>query len=100
MSMWQVLEFQFQVGEQERHEVGFRFNRTLGPLRISVDDRPVVRKFKPFSMSATERYEFAVGQEEHHTVVIEKMRKGPLGGFRDQVCVAYVDDRLVGRYTG
>ena len=33
MTMWQVLEFQFEVGEEERHEVGFRFNRSLGPLR-------------------------------------------------------------------
>jgi hypothetical protein len=100
MSMWQVLEFQFEVGEEERHEVGFHFNRSLGPLRITVDDEPVVRKFKPFSFSSTERYELTVGREEHHDVVIEKSRKGFLGGFQDQVCVAYVDDKLVGRFTG
>jgi hypothetical protein len=100
MTMWQVLEFQFDVGDQERHEVGFRFNRSLGPLTISVDDQPVVKKFKPFSMSTTERYEFTVGDEERHDVVIEKTRKGFLGGFQSQQCIAYVDDEIVGAYKG
>ncbi|HVT41680.1 MAG TPA: hypothetical protein VHD39_01760 [Acidimicrobiales bacterium] len=100
MSMWQVLEFQFEVGKEERHEVGFRFNRSLGPLTISVDDEPVVKKFTPFSMTTTERYELSVGEQERHNVVIEKSRQGFLGGFQDQVCVAYVDDEFVGRYTG
>ena len=100
MTMWQVLEFQFEVGEEERHEVGFRFNRSLGPLRISVDDQPVVRKFKIFSGSTTERYELSVGEVERHDVVIEKHRQGFLGGFHPQECVAYVDAKEVGRYTG
>ncbi len=95
-----VLEFQFEVGEQERHEVGFRFNRSLGPLTISVDDVPVIKKFKVFSASTTERYELSVGETERHEVVIEKTRQGFLGGFQPQHCVAYVDDKEVGRYQG
>jgi hypothetical protein len=100
MTMWQVLEFQFEVGEAERHEVGFRFNRSLGPLTISVDDEPVVRKFKIFSASTTERYELSVGETERHDVVIEKRRRGFFAGFSPQECVAYVDEREVGRYSG
>ncbi len=100
MTVWQVLEFKFEVGEEERHAVGFRFNRTLGPLTISVDDRPVVKKFKMFCTSTTERYELTVGESEQHDVVIEKTRQGFLGGFHPQQCVAYVDDTEVGRYSG
>ncbi len=100
MAMWQVLEFQIEVGDEERHEVGFRFNRSLGPLTISVDDDPVIRTFTMFSMTPTERYELSVGDREQHRVVIEKRRKGFLGGFQPHECVAWVDDRQVGRYTG
>lgn len=95
-----VLEFHFEVGDAERHEVGFHFNRTWGPLRISVDDQPVIKKFRIFWPSRTERFELTVGQSEHHDVVIEKRRSRFMGGFSPQQCVAYVDDREVGRYSG
>lgn len=95
-----VLEFQFEVGDDERHEVGFRFNRSLGPLTISVDDQPVIKKFKIFSGSTTERYELTVGETERHNVVIEKTRRPFLGGMQPQACIAYVDDKEVGRYQG
>ncbi len=95
-----VLEFQFEVGEEERHEVNFRFNRTYGPVTISVDDQKVVHKLKMFSLAKTERYELAVGESERHDVVIEKTRKRWLGGFFPQECVAYVDEKEVGRYSG
>jgi hypothetical protein len=95
-----VLEFQFGVGEDERHEVGFRFNRTWGPLMISVDDQPVVKKFEMFRWSTTERFELTVGETERHDVVIEKKRKRWMSGFFPHQCIAYVDDEEVGRYSG
>ena len=95
-----VLEFQFEVGQGERHEVGFRFNRTWGPLRIKVDDETVVKKFDMFRWTTTERYELTVGQSERHDVVIEKKRKRWMGGFSPHQCVAWVDDEEVGRYSG
>jgi len=95
-----VLEFQFEVGEEERHEVNFRFNRTYGPVTISVDDEQVLRKVTHFSLYKTQRYEVAVGEKERHDVLIEKTRKRWLGGFFPQECVAYVDHREVGRYSG
>jgi hypothetical protein len=95
-----VLEFHFDVGEAEHHEVGFHFNRTWGPLRISVDDETVVKTFDIFRWATTERYELSVGETECHHVVIEKTRKRWTGGFVPQQCVAYVDDEEVGRYSG
>jgi hypothetical protein len=43
------LEFEFEVGQAERHNVAFRFDQLLGPLEISVDGIPVIRKFEMFS---------------------------------------------------
>ena len=93
------LEFEFEVGEAERHNVEFRFDQLLGPLQISVDGKPVVRKFEMFSLKRVGSYEFSVGSSEQHEVRIEKTRKALLGGFQAQECVTYVDGREIGRYS-
>ena len=93
------LDFDFEVGEAERHNVAFHFDQLWGPLRISVDGQPVVRKFKMFNFKRVERYEFSVGSTEPHDVRIEKDRKAIVGGFRVQQCVTYVDGHEVGRYS-
>jgi hypothetical protein len=93
------LEFEFEVGESERHNVEFRFDQLWGPLKISVDNQPVIKKFEMFSLKRTGRYEFSVGSTEPHEVRIEKKRKALVGGFQAQECVTYVDGREVGRYS-
>jgi hypothetical protein len=93
------LDFEFEVGETERHNVAFHFDQLWGPLRISVDGKPVVRKWGAFSFKRTKGYEFSVGSTEPHQVRIEKTRKAVAGGFQAQECVAYVDGQETGRYS-
>jgi len=98
MHIWKTNEFEFEVGDGERHSVRYRFNQSLGGLRIWVDDRLVVRKVKLFSLHATDRYEFPVGTDERHTVAIEQSRKRMVGGLRTQSCTTFVDGLAVGTY--
>jgi hypothetical protein len=93
------LDFEFEVGESERHNVAFKFDQLWGPLKISVDGKPVIKKLGMFSLKRTGRYEFSVGSSEPHEVRIEKTRKALMGGFQAQECVAYVDGHEVGRYS-
>jgi hypothetical protein len=93
------LEFEFEVGESERHKVAFRFDQLLGPLEISVDGKPVIKKFEMFSLRRTGRYEFSVGSSEPHEIRIEKRRSALVGGFQAQECVTYVDGEETGRYS-
>ncbi len=93
------LEFEFEVGETERQNVAFRFDQLLGPLQISVDGEPVVRRFEMFSLRRTGRDEFSVGSSEPHEVRIEQTRRALMGGFQAQVCVTYVDGNEIGRYS-
>ena len=58
------LDFEFEVGENERHNVTFAFDQLWGPLTISVDGQRVVRKLGMFSLRRTSRYEFSVGSDE------------------------------------
>src|SRR5271168_706977 len=59
-----LLEFEFEVGESERHSVAFRFDQLWGPLKISVDGNPVIKKFEMFTLRPTRHYEFSVGSSE------------------------------------
>ena len=93
------LDFEFEVGESERHNVAFQFDQMWGPLKISVDGKRVIRKLGMFSLRRTSRYEFSVGSIEPHQVRIEKTRKALVGGFQAQECVAYVDGQETGRYS-
>jgi hypothetical protein len=93
------LDFEFEVGESERHNVAFQFDQMWGPLKISVDGKRIIRKLGMFSLRRTSRYEFSVGSSEPHEVRIEKTRKALVGGFQAQECVAYVDGQETGRYS-
>lgn len=72
----------------------------LGPLTISVDGRPLVWKFEMFSASRARSYEFTVGKNERHDVVIQNIRNRVLGGFQPQECTIFVDGQQVGRVKG
>jgi hypothetical protein len=92
------LDFEFEVGENERHNVAFQFDQLWGPLKISVDGKRVIRKLGMFSLRRTRGYEFSVGSSEPHQVRIEQTRKAVVG-FQAQECVAYVDGQEMGRYS-
>ena len=93
------LDFEFEVGENERHNVAFQFDQLWGPLKISVDGKRVVRKLGIFSLRRTNRFEFSVGSSEPHQVRIDKTRRALVGGLQAQECVTFVDGQEVGRYS-
>lgn len=90
-----ITEFQFQVGVNELHTVGFRFNQSVGNLRISVDDVPIMRRFAMFSISTRKKYSFEVGNTEKHQVTIERVRQRIFGGLLPQKYIVSVDDQLL-----
>ena len=47
------LDFDFEVGEAERHNVAFTWDQLWGPMKISVDGKPVIRKLGWFSLRRT-----------------------------------------------
>jgi hypothetical protein len=93
------LDFEFEVGETERHNVAFEWDQLWGPLKISVDGKRVIHKMGMFGLGRTKGYEFSVGSNETHQVRIEKTRKALAGGLQAQECVTYVDGEEVGRYS-
>ncbi|MFF0123824.1 hypothetical protein ACFYP7_31600 [Micromonospora arida] len=93
------MKFKFDVGVQERYEVTFSFSKVWGGLSILVDGQPVRQELRVLSVELVKRYEFVVGQEERHSVLIEKERKQLFAGFRPQQIRAYVDGHLVAEHT-
>ena len=94
------MEFSFTVGTNEKHQVDFSFDQSFGTLEIRVDGQPKVKELRMFSLSLTKRYEFEVGQQERHQVVIEKKRKLFLAGLRPQQYRIFIDGNLVQSYEG
>lgn len=94
------MQFEFEVGVRERHQVEFSFSQVLGTVRIDVDGETALRRFPLFSMALTKRFEFRVGQDEVHEMVVEKSRPLLLAWMRRQTCQVFVDGELFGDYPG
>jgi hypothetical protein len=93
------MQMRFEVGDQERHVVVFSFDKFWGGLSIKVDGQPVKQELQLASLRLVKRWEFSVGQQEQHAVMIEKERKALFAGFRPQICRAYVDGQQVAEAT-
>ena len=89
------MQFSFMVGAAEKHRVDFSFDQFMGHLQILVDGAAVVKDFRMFSLSLTKRYEFTIGEQEKHDVVIEKKRKLFLAGLRPMRYRIFIDGKLV-----
>ena len=94
------MQFSFTIGTNERHQVDFSFDQTIGNLEIRVDGQRVIKDFRLLSLRLTKRYELTVGNEESHHIVIEKKRKLFLAGFRPQRYRIYIDGTLAQTYEG
>jgi len=94
------MDFTVAVGTAERHDVHLHFNQWPGRVRIGVDGVDAAGDWRMFTLHKMRRYELPVGQEERRDVVIEKSRKGVLGGFRSQTCRVLADGEPVGTYVG
>lgn len=91
----QAMELCFDVGSAEKHRVVFRFNKFWGTVNLDVDDEPVVREMRIFSISHTQKYVVSIGTAERHEIRIEKDWSVVFAGARPQPVRAYVDNILV-----
>jgi len=94
------MNFSFTVGINEQHRVDFSFDQFIGNLEIKVDGQTAIKDFRIASLKLTKRYDFIVGVNEKHQVVIEKKRKLFLAGLRPQQYRVFVDGQLVQTYEG
>jgi hypothetical protein len=88
------------VGVNEKHRIDFSFDQFVGNLQILIDGQPEVKDFRMLSVSLTKRYEFTVGVEERHNILIEKKRKLFLAGLRPQQYRIFIDGQLVQTHEG
>lgn len=86
--------FYFDVGQYERHRVEYHFDRFWGRVKILVDGQLVEKTSLLLSFAMTKRFEFTVGHQERHHVVIDKTRKVLLAGFRPSTYNVYVDGQF------
>jgi hypothetical protein len=89
------IAFDFEVGQREKHRVGFYYSQFWGNVRISVDGEVKRTDLRIFSLSLVKSYRFTVGTTELHEVQIDKNRALFFAGFRPQIVRAFVDGQIV-----
>jgi hypothetical protein len=95
-----AVDFTIEIGTTETHAVHLHFNHWFGQVHITVDGEDAASRWRMFTIRTTQRFEFPVGKQEHHDVVIEKTRQSVLGGFRSQTCRVMVDNQIVAEFRG
>jgi len=85
------MKFTVKIGENEKQEIFFSFNKFWGNLKISVNGKTIIRDIRIFSVDLVKPYEFKVGEKEIHNIRIEKIRPLLLAGLRTNDYKVYVD---------
>lgn len=76
------MTIKFNVGENEKHEVEFHFNKFWGNIHFKVDSKKVLSDFIMFSTSTSKNFKIVVGEMEKHTVEVVWERPRWFAGFR------------------
>jgi hypothetical protein len=76
------IQFDFEVGEKEKHKVEFIFNRTWGNIIFNVDGKRVYKTMLWFAFSTNIPYKIIVGEKERHNVEVLMIRPLWFAGFR------------------
>ena len=94
---WDI-SFKLNIGDQERHQVEFRWAQWKLEARFIMDGNEVFYDRTRFGLRMSKKYEIRVGDSEVHTVAVVRRRHLPQSVFRKQDFSAYLDGQLVGEY--
>jgi hypothetical protein len=94
------MKFSFEVGEQEKHTVDFSYDTASTNVQIHVDGVLVASDSSVISFQLVKRYEFTVGKEERHAVVIERERPLIFPAFRAKTYRVFIDGKQVAQHVG
>ena len=99
------MEFGFEVGISEKHQVQLQRNWFTGKQVILVDSHPVATTspFNPgthFSVKHSTKHEFSVGDIEKHTVQIERVRPDIFAGCMPHTFRIFIDEILFSEHQG
>ena len=94
------LQFQFEVGETEKHIVEFLYNYSGGKVVIRVDGRIFISKVYIAWIKRERTFEFTIGNTEKHDIRINMIRSGFPAGARKFTVWAFADKKLMGQHDG
>ncbi len=92
------MEFEFELGAAEPHQVRFHTSTANGKVTIFVDGETVKQEKFRLWIPIHRRYELRVGDSEVHEVAIEVAFARLARKFTKPTCTAYVDGEVVGTY--
>lgn len=93
-----AMNFKVEVGEIEKHDIEFVFNRFWGYVVIKVDGKTYKREIITVWLKQTRLYEFTIGDDEKHDVRISLVRSAIPIGSRQCTAWVFVDNKLKGQF--
>ena len=99
------MEFEYEIGQNEKHKIQFSRNRYTGEVKILTDDKEVASK-SPLNLAThvsfklTHPFEFEVGSVEKHAIRIEHTRPLLLAGFRKHWYRIFIDEVFYKEHYG
>ena len=93
----------FTVGDREKHSVAYHWDQLWGGLSVMVDGEitsTTGRIAKPRFRTTDAPITFEVGEEEKHTVTIQRRMLPVLAGFFPMKHMVFVDGELIESHFG
>jgi hypothetical protein len=90
------MNFEFDIGTTESHQVRFLTSAANGKATLTVDGDIVKQETFRFWIPLHRRYELRVGSSEVHDVAIDVVFARVARKFTQPTCTAYVDGEVVG----
>lgn len=99
------MKISFDVGIGEKHQVEFVRDSFSGRTSIAVDGELLQLKDPwkvktHFNLQYVNRYEFVVGRQEPHEVVVEHIRPKFMAGFFPHDYIVYLDGAILRKHHG
>ena len=95
------MQFEFEVGDTEKHRVQFRRDRWSGNVTIKADDQCIVSTGgQAFSFQLVREYNFTLGEAEEHTVRIEHSWPLLVAGSHEHTYRVFVDGHTIQEHRG
>jgi len=95
LNMLFVTEFEFEVGEKEKHEINFKYSKWLGDITIK-SDGVVIAKNRVLLAGQSPIINVSVGNSEKHNLRFDVRPQGLF--FLKPTIAVYVDDKLFKDY--
>jgi hypothetical protein len=89
-------DFAFDVEASERHHIAVGYNFPWEEIRITIDNKDVIREQHPWSLKRKRRFKFNIGESETHSLELQWRMPWLAQIDRNDYFTAFLDGQQIG----